>query len=330
MSESIDKVLEDILNSIGNDRERIEDYLANYPQYEQELRELLPIIHSLKTTGQNRPSQAFSQNAGLRLVEKLPKQPVTFWDQARLLLKGTNPYPFRRLSMPKIFATLIILIALAAGGVFSVDAAGPGDFLYDIDRGFEQIRLSFANTPEKATTLRLQFASERIEEGTHKLDNGEFQEATLAFKAYDNQVTAIAKLIATEDGIHREALLAMLYEALDIQRGILETKMENAPVEAREAIQNGINFTHFGPPEDAPFGPSEDLPLGPSGESPLGPAEDTPTGPPEEAPFGPPEEAPANQNNEEAPQGPSKEEPQSSIEDKPQGTSRRISRKPKS
>jgi hypothetical protein len=334
MPETIEQALEICIEKITHQSISIEACLSEFPQYRHQLAEVLPLMVSLKALHQVKPSESFSKHAAKRLVNKLPNTSVTFSEAVRLLFQRQILYPIRRFSMFKLMITLLMTLFLLAGGTNLVQATGPGDVLYPLDRAFEVVRLRITADPVEEIILRVMFAGERLAEAELKLGQGKLDHALTAIAAYDDAFVELEEKVGNQDGQVRESLRIMLQEELALQAGTLDRIRLNWPedAQARNAFhialqRSNMGVEHlFGPPESAPQGPNEDAPQGPNEEVPQGPSEDAPQGPNEEAPQGPIEDAPQVPNedapqgpNEDAPQGPTEDAPQSPNEDAPQG-----------
>jgi hypothetical protein len=318
---TVDQALEICIEKINNKTATIAECLREFPQFEQELREILPLTISVKTLQAIKPSQQFSINANNRLASKLSDHPVTFWGFIRHIIMKQTYQPNRRFGMPQIIESLIVAISLLIGGSFAVDASAPGDLLYDLDLAMEQFRVRITGSPEKATTLRIQNATERLEEAEKKLQKGDIENATRALEAYN---IAMKDFVGNEEAPVRQEVRTMTQEDGALQQGTLDRIRLSQPEEAqaRNAFQEELQRANqgveklFGPPEKAPQGPSEDVPQGPNSEDGKGPSEEAPQGPPEDAPQGPTEEAPKSPP-EDAPQGPTDDGSNGSTKNKP-------------
>ena len=323
---TIEEALEICLERIKNGEATIEDCAFDFPQHKKKLRDLLPLALSFRSVDQTRPSQAFSKNAGLRLVSKLPDAPVTFWERLRRNLTGDPNVSKRRLRMSQTIAAMIVAVSMLFTGPFDVQASGPGDWLYVLDRSMEQIQLRLNTDPEECLLLRLEFANERLEEAQQKLHQGKMENALVALRAYDDAIVEVAGLIEELPLQTRDTLRTMAHDAIALHTGTLDRIRLSWPEDAQalNAYQKALRNTYtgadrlFGQPEEAPFGPNEEAPKGPNEAAPQGPNEAAPQGPNEAAPQGPNEGAPQGPS-EEAPQGPNEEAPQGPNEGTPQG-----------
>lgn len=301
MPETIEEALEICLEKINENSSTIEDCLADFPQYENELREILPLLATVKSLNQIKPSKQFSWQATNRLVEKLPDAPVTIWDRFRHIFRNHTYLKNRSNKMPQIIVSIIIALSLLLGGSFAVEASGPGDFLYKLDRSVEQVKLQLTSNSEKALTLRLQNASERLEEAYKKLQQGDTENALRALQEYNKVLDQIR---INEREQVREETRTMTQDEGAQQAGTLLRIRESQPedAQAQSAFQKELQRANmgleqlFGPPEEAPFGPGTEDAQGPDDEAPLGPNEDAPQGPAEDAPQGPTEDSPNGPN----------------------------------
>jgi len=266
---------------------------------------VLPLAVSVNALREVKPSEQFASQAANRLIAKLPDAPVTLWDRIRLIFMKDTIIMNRSIKMPQIIATIIIAISLMVGGSFAVEASAPGDLLYELDRSFEQIRLRLTSNPEEALALRMQYASERLEEAYKKVQKGDVENALRALEAYNE---ALDEIDPKEAGQVRTETRTMTQEEAANQAGTLDRIRLSQPEEAkaRNAFQKALHRANMGleillgPPEGIPQGPSEDVPQGPNSEGAQGPTEGAPQGPNEDAPQGPTDDAapgPANGKN---------------------------------
>jgi hypothetical protein len=335
MPETIEQALDSCLEKITHQSASIEACLLEFPQYHDQLAEMLPLLVSLKSLHQITPSESFTKDAPNRLISKLPSAPVTFRQAVRLIFEKQILYPIRRFGMLRLIFTLLITLSLLTGGTNLVQAAGPGDLLYPLDLAFEQLRLRITIDPVKEAALRLQYAGERLEEAEAMLGLGKLEHALTALSAYDDAIVDLEEQVENVDGQVRAAVRTMTQEELALQAGTLDRIRLSWPedAQARNAYQKALQRSNrgveqlFGPPETVPQGPSEEVPQGPSRQdaqgpvekAPQGPNQEAPQGPSEEMPYGPAEEAPYS-GSEEAPNGPSDEAPHGPPESAPHGS----------
>ena len=357
MRNEIDGILQDCLDRIENEGATIEDCLALYPQHKEELRELLVLSISLGDLILVSPSKEFSTNASNRLIAKLPDQPSTIGNKIRQILQSNYQLPQRQMALARILITLAIVIILGTTVVYAADAAGPGDFLYPLDRSIERIRLQVTSDPQEIVKLRLAHAAERLEEAAENIEFGYFENSKLALEAYQLEIDQFSSLMIQTNTQNRLAIETMINEGLAIHEETLRRLMTNAPEDAQEPIKNAIEASRKGlidresptqtpahnqdkntpqrpmletpqspnqgepnkPSNDPQQGPKEQITPIPTGKSPEQPIDNKPQGTSANTPQSTNADTPPG-NSDDPPQGPAENTPQGPEDDAPQGT----------
>lgn len=338
MPKKFEKILEICITKIKTESATVEECITAFPDHAQKLQEILPLIASIEGMKQIEPDQNFSTNAGIRLAAKCPEHAVTFGESARHIFRSAKLIPKRRLRMAQILISLLMAISLLVGGPVAVEAAGPGDALFKLDQALEQAHLKNTSSLQEGVILRMEHATERLEEALEKLLKGRIEDALVALDLYNEILDEVEEIVTHENGLNREELRSMVQEELAQQSGILDRVRLSWPedAQARNAYQKALQRSNMGvdvllgPPEIAPqgpagenaVGPSEEVPMGPNEEAPQGPTMDVPPGPAEEAPLGPGDEIP-NGCTEETPQGECEETPNGPSTDAPHGESKK-------
>lgn len=112
-----------------------------------------------------------SPNTPETQLEKTKPTPLSESERERVIqgvMRATarsvpSPYSFIHTNYMIPLAIALIVLLGAGGTVAASDDARPGDFLFPLDRGIEEVRLALASDSEK-DTLRIRFAEERIKE----------------------------------------------------------------------------------------------------------------------------------------------------------------------
>jgi len=215
---------------------------------------------------------------------------------------------------------VLLAVSMLVASPFAAQATAPGDLFYGLDRGIEQIILRLNKDPDNGILLRMEFATERLEEAEQKLIESEIENALVALRAYNEAIVEIAELMEELPDQNRITIRSMAQEEVALQEGLLTRLRLNWPEDAqsRNAYQKALQRSNmgveqlFGPPETAPQGPTDVIPQGPNQEAPQGPNDAAPQGPNDAAPQGP---------NDAAPQGPNDAAPQGPNDAAPQGPS---------
>ena len=298
--------LDDCLERMEKENTRLEDCINDHPEHKNELTELINIRSALQDLQHISPPDEFYNNSPRRVTQVLVDQPVTFGEYIRHIFSRKRPKLRRRFSIAQFFVTLVLLIALATGGVYAADAAQPGDLLYGVDRALDQVKLIFISGPENVASTRLMYSAERLDEAKSKIELGELGNALIALEAYDFEMNQLAKMLASEEGLDREKLSNLLMGALEIHQVTLISLFEQVPEEAQKGILIAINSSmaslnaQLDPPEDTSLfplidiftDPPDDIPVSPPGQRPIIPPGHSPDFPPGNRPIIPPGHSP--------------------------------------
>lgn len=131
---------------------------------------------------------------------------------------------------------VILIGTLVLGGVGTVaaaDNAKPGDILYPIDTGIENLRINLATSSESEVELHTQFASERITEVQQVLqeEGVDPQGLNVALANLTAHKAAVAQLVAQETDL--EARAQALDDLFDQREEELEAAFKAAKMELK-------------------------------------------------------------------------------------------------
>jgi hypothetical protein len=270
MAISIDEALANCLETLIKQGSSIEDCVARYPQFENELVELVGMVYSLNSLDHISTRTQFAENASRRLVSKLPDRNVSYRQKIRPIKRKRKLKLIRGFSVVQIVIVVVLILSAVTGGTaFAADYAEPGDLLYGLDLQLEQIQLELAPNEEAATRIHLKIADERLEEAQNKLNDGDVDNGNAALDAYGLEVAALAKLVGSEGGVDQENLIELVNTALSRHQEVLTQLLDKVPDQARAGIQRALDASDKskedipkGPPDDVPKGKPEDKPMG--------------------------------------------------------------------
>jgi hypothetical protein len=279
MTVSIDEAIANCLEQINNQGSSIEDCTARYPQYENELVELLGLVYSIKNLDQISPRTLFVENASQRLVSKLPNRNVSYREKTRPIKRKRQRQKLRlSFGVVRMVTIIVIVLTVFTGGTaFAADSAEPGDYLYGLDLTLEQIQLSLAPTQEAAARIHLNIANERLEEAENKLGEGDYDNGNVALDAYEQEMATLAGLVSGENGVDKEELTELVIAETSRHQEVLEQLLGKVPEPAQKGILRAIEASNKAK-DHAPKGPPEDRPVGPPEDKTTGPPEDKETG----------------------------------------------------
>ena len=225
-----EEILANCIEEVRSGKSTVEDCIKRYPALGKELRAMLEIAVSIKPE-ETSPSAEFKARARLHLFDA-EKQPAA--------VKTTNHFRnWFALTPVKVTASvlLVVLIFAAVGGgtVYAAQSSTPGDILYPVKTGAENIQLTLTTSPVAKARLYLQLAQKRINEMAQqaKLNrNINPQSAETVTNLFDK---ALAELnIASDAQAINNTLsylsVASLNEELELKQVVGSTAQTNQPV----------------------------------------------------------------------------------------------------
>jgi len=129
--------------------------------------------------------------------------------------------------IPALVSFFVVAVLSMSGLVSSADAAGPGDFLYGLDTAIENVRLTFTRDDEKKAELRLEFATERLEELKIEIEGeGDRQLIEQAITEFEAALASIEGLLDELSLEQRAAFEEALAQLLASERDLIEFEFE--------------------------------------------------------------------------------------------------------
>lgn len=176
MSQNFEQILDECIFrlSIG---ETIDSCLEKYPHDAARLQPLLMLssgLHQIPLMKASPPAvMAGKERLLARIYQKEFLEPVSTKEQNRYTeqVKSHSPW-FRKEVMPMKLGLKIVsslLAVLLFSGILVINASAnsiPGDILYGVKRGVENVQLKITSNPEKIDQLTMKFHAERIKEIT--------------------------------------------------------------------------------------------------------------------------------------------------------------------
>lgn len=254
--------LADCLDALEQGEKAIEERLAQYPAYADELGELLRVAQRLRPLGELSPRREFAEAATEQLVARLGDRGTPWRARIERLWQTRLPVFQWRTGAALSGLGILVIIAMLAGGVlYTAAAAGPGDPLYGLNLRLEQVQLSLARNPEVAARIHLDLASKRLRETGIQVERGDVDHALAALEAFEKEIGSVARLVRDADGVEHDILLGLLSDAQLTHLEALDSLLARAPEGARAAIEHAIELlvSGGGRPVDAPgAGPTEE------------------------------------------------------------------------
>ena len=163
----IEEILTQCIEDIKAGRASLEDCLDRYPDVRRELEPLLRVAMSIKEPADTRPSDAFKVRARVNLMEHIRtsqagKRAVRSPSQAGIRHRGLYTDWARAVAI--VVAVILIISAAGTGTAYASQSSLPGDTLYSVKLGTEQLQRIITFDDAAEVELELKFASTRLNE----------------------------------------------------------------------------------------------------------------------------------------------------------------------
>ncbi|MBI2887369.1 MAG: hypothetical protein HYY02_09190 [Chloroflexi bacterium] len=235
MSLSLADLLNDALEAQGKGSSQ-ETFLADHPTQAYELEPLLRIAGELSTVLAQAPQSEARVAALHRILAHATERPTGRWPWL---------LPLLALQRPAAVATTALLLLLASSTSAVVAAAGalPGDPLYPVKTGWEQVQLALAFDEESKARARLEQAAQRTAEiATLSVQGRQVPSQVVETLA---EQTAAAAASVDKESLTRP-LAEKLLELTEQQQAVLGSVAAKAPEAAKPALEHAIDVSRRG------------------------------------------------------------------------------------
>jgi len=235
-----EEILANCIEEIRNGKSTIEECVSRYPELGEELRSLLEIATTLKPD-EVTPSLEFKQRAKRSLFAEMQPPPEKI---SRSLLRWYSLSPVRWIV--GVLIGLLVLGAAGGGTVYAAQSSLPGDVLYPVKTGAENIQLAVTRGAEAKANLHLKLAQQRIDEATQqaKLNRTINVQALDTVERQFND--AIKELSNSDDTAATDNVLSRLSTATLNQQIELGQVLANAPDASKPALKHALEVTRRG------------------------------------------------------------------------------------
>ncbi|OGN97229.1 MAG: hypothetical protein A2Z77_06600 [Chloroflexi bacterium RBG_13_51_36] len=147
-----------------------------------------------------------------------------------------------------ILVLVVTLLALGTGAAYAAQGSLPGETLYPVKLGTEQVRMLLPGDDVAKTERALDSADERVREMEALAEKGRSQDLDLAVEKYGYamNMTVAAMERACNKGLDTENVTAMVAEAMAAHLPILDTLYDMVPEEAKAAIGHAMETSEMG------------------------------------------------------------------------------------
>jgi hypothetical protein len=250
------KQFEDILvqciEDIEAGRSTIEDCLDRYPSMREHLEPLLRIALEIRESPDVKPSATFKVKARVWLMDQLHgRQATKKWPWSRYDSQAKPAFYVKRFSTSTASIILVIVLALSAVGGSTVYAAQdslPGDALYSVKLGTEQVMMILPGDDVVKAERALSFADKRVREMEVLAEGGRSQDLDLAVEKYGYalNITVATMEQARNRGLAAGNVTARVAEATARHLSVLDRVWDMVPDEAKAAVAHARSVSQTG------------------------------------------------------------------------------------
>lgn len=236
----IEDILFQCIEEVKSGKTSLADCLNRYPDMRRELEPLLRIALSIKEPPDIRPSDSFKIRARVNLMEHIYA--------GRVVKKTSKSVPWAAMrqawyagwlkTTTIVVSAILTISALGAGTAYASQASIPGDTLYAVKLGTEQVQRVLTTDNVKEIYLELEFAGTRLEE-MESVALKRPGEIAVAVSGYEQNLNmAIARAEEMENGGVPTSILETLASAISSHLFILDELEDSLPEAVRDSISN--------------------------------------------------------------------------------------------
>ncbi|MFN2299532.1 MAG: DUF5667 domain-containing protein [Anaerolineales bacterium] len=236
-------LLDDVLSQMQQRKTAAEDSLQAYPEAVEELRPLLETAEQaaglLRSAG---PSPEFLRASETRLLRKI-RTAVRQDSRPR----RTAPFAALWQRVPATAVVFVLAVALVLGSGWGVSTASaqalPGDALFPVKLGLEQVELAVTTSEAGDVALLAKFADRRMEEIQELVQQERFADLEAGFGEYGK---ALDRLDAGAAGLtngERSAQLTDIQARLERHADILAGLRDSLPPQSQIALDLALART---------------------------------------------------------------------------------------
>ncbi|MEX2029989.1 MAG: DUF5667 domain-containing protein [Anaerolineales bacterium] len=233
---SLDEVLDRCLTRLSEGSADVDRCLAENPDWASELRPLLEAaVESARDRPALEPDGEYARLSEGRLLDRIPLASTA----------AVRSRPARRsavsgiLVLRPVFIGALLVVALSLGslGVARASASAlPGDGLYAIKRGLEEVRLGLNLDPASDASLLAGYVDERLREIELLAAQGRTEDLLLGLEGYTAAVERLAAAVEVPSARGDDEVLDRLTRHI----AVLEQVQTHVPDAVQEAIERVI------------------------------------------------------------------------------------------
>lgn len=234
----IEEILSTCIEDIREGKATLESCLERYPSVRDKLEPLLKVALSIQESPDIKPSDAFKTRARVELIERIHAEKVARKSYGSILGNISRPIFSSQLlrTLSISFAVLVFIATSGAGVAYASQDSLPGDNLYSVKLGTEELRRLLESDDIAEVELELSFAETRLRE-MEKLADSDISKAAIPVALYEKNIEmAIEKAGQDEENL---AGIKLENASLNILRhiSILDGIEDRVPEAAGEVVR---------------------------------------------------------------------------------------------
>jgi hypothetical protein len=240
------EILDSCLSQFQDGEETAEVTLRAFPQHAQDVAPLVKLARQIRVDFPvPAPNENFKRNSKIRLLNRLrATQPPTSAAKPR----ETKKKRFAWLPARAFLTTFIVLmLAISTTGVaWASSDALPGDALYSVKRGVEELRLGITLSESGDAELLNTFTGERMDEIEALVLAGRDENLTEALQNYEDMLDRLVNQVLEISQNADQASLDKFESNLARQVEVLERVQANMPDSVQAKIEEVKDQTQHG------------------------------------------------------------------------------------
>ncbi len=234
----IEDILAQCIEEVKSGKASLADCLNRYPDMRRELEPLMRIALSIKEPPDIRPSNAFKIRARVNLMEHIHASQAVKETSKSAPRAGMRQrwYAGWLRAATIAIAAILAISALGAGTAYASQGSIPGDTLYPVKLGTEQVQRVLTTNDVEGVNLELKFADTRLGE-IESVAQKRPGKISVAVTGYERNLNlAIARAEQAKDGGISTSILETVALAVSSHLSTLDELQDSVPEAARDSI----------------------------------------------------------------------------------------------
>ena len=236
MKRKLEDILAECIDDIKSGKATVEDCLERHASVRRQLEPLLRTALNIEALGDVRPSAGFRTAARVELMERIHAERSKLgWRSS----SGTRQPLFAGAFRTAVIVIVVVVALCAAGGgtAYASQDSLPGDTLYPVKLGTEQVQRTFTIDDTSKVKLEMKFAANRLREMKAVAETRP-ESLQLAADGYEKNINQVMEKMGTlraagSGGDVTERVAATISQHL----AVLDNLEDSIPEERQETVR---------------------------------------------------------------------------------------------